>query len=189
MNAVTLGGRLPLLNPGELTGAQRAVYDRLLGTFVKWADQSGFQSMAEGGRLIGPFNPVLFSPLISQALLDLQQAEQANTSLGERVRQAVLLSVGAVWRSDYELYAHVDARAIAAGALPDGLGQDERLAASFARQLAAEHRVEPALYAAAEKLFGAAGLVDITLLAGIYHVVCGLLNAFEVPAPTQKLSG
>ena len=36
---------------------------------------------------------------------------------------------------------------------------------------------------AAERAFGQRGLVEITYLTGIYHTVCALLNAFEIPAP------
>ena len=194
MNMSQLGGRLQLLDPAQLNGEQKAVYDRLRGTMIKWAEESGFQSMADGGRLIGPFNPVLFSPRLAQAFLDLQDAEKANTSVGERVRQVVILSVGAVWRSDYELYAHAAVsasaglpehvvRALVAGELPDELSDREKLAARFARQLSAEHRIDPALYRAAETAFGPHGLVDITFLVGIYHIVCGLLNGFEIPVP------
>ena len=81
-------------------------YDRLNTTWVAWADSVPFQSKTEDGRLIGPFNPILFSPTISSSFLELQEVEQRNTSLSERVRQVVILAVGTVWHSDYELYAH-----------------------------------------------------------------------------------
>ena len=194
MDDAQLGGRLPLLDPAALTRKQKAVYDRLVETMVRWADESGFQSQADGGRLIGPFNPILLSAGIAPAFLDLQRAEQAGTSLSERVRQVVILSVGGVWRSQYELYAHAAVarkaglpdgaiRALVSGEAPDGLSEAEALAASFTRQLSARHRVDEALYRSAEAAFGARGLADIVILAGIYHTVCGLLNAFDVPAP------
>ncbi len=194
MDATHLGGRLPLLDPASLTGDQRAVYDRLRATMIRWADQSGFQGMTEEGRLIGPFNPVLLSPGIAPAFLDLQDAEQANTSLSERVRQVVILAVGAVWGAEYELYAHAAVarkaglpddviEGLTAGTLPDGLTEQEKVAGRFARQLAAQRRVDAELYRSAETAFGTQGLVDITFLAGIYELVCGLLSAFEIPAP------
>lgn len=140
------------------------------------------------------FNPVLLSPGLTPAFLDLQDAEQENTSLDARVRQVVILAVGAVWRSDYELYAHaavaakagLPARAIQAlafGGVPDELSVQERLATRVARALSTGHRVEATLYQEAQAAFGPRGLVDIVYLAGCYHIVCGLLNAFEVPAP------
>ena len=198
MNEEHLGGRLPLLDPAGLAGEQKALYARLAETIVRWADQSGFQSTTDDGRLIGPFNPVLLSPAITPAFLDLQAAEQANTSLDDRVRQVVILAVGAVWRSDYELYAHsaVAAKAglpnsvveaLAAGGVPDELSAREKLAARFARMLSTSHRVDAALYAKAEAAFGPHGLVDIVFLAGCYHIVCGLLNTFDVPAPAAPV--
>ncbi len=197
MDMTHLGGRLPLLDPAGLSGAQRAVYDRLTATMVRWADQAGFQSMTEDGRLIGPFNPVLLSPGITPAFLDLQDAEAANTSLSERVRQVVILAVGAVWQSDYELYAHAAVaakaglpqgaiQALASGAVPDELSEQEKLAARFTFELSSSHRVDAGLYQAAEAAFGANGIVDIVCLAGCYHTVCGLLNAFEIPAPAGQ---
>ena len=194
MDATHLGGRLPLLDPAALTDSQKAVYDRLRATMIRWADQSGFQGMTDEGRLIGPFNPVMLSPGIAPAFLDLQDAEQASTSLSERVRQVVILAVGAVWRAEYELYAHAAVarkaglqddviRSLAAGTLPEELSEQEKVAGRFARQLAAERRVDAELYRTAETAFGTQGLVDITFLAGIYQLVCGLLAAFEIPAP------
>ena len=198
MNTANLGGRLPLLDPADLNDAQKAVYDRLANTMVRWADQAGFQSTTDGGKLIGPFNPVLFDPGITPAFLDLQDAEQKHTTLSERVRQVVILSVGAVWRSEYELYAHgaVARKAgltddmikmVVAGGSPDDLNEAETLALRYARQLSAEHRVDAPLYEAAREAFGPQGLVDITYLTGIYHIVCGLLNAFDIPAPPGEL--
>ena len=69
-----LGGRLPLLDPSELLGAQKELYDRENTTMVPWAERAGFCSKTEDGKLIGPFNPVLFSPALGGAFLDLQAA-------------------------------------------------------------------------------------------------------------------
>ena len=194
MDSKHLGGRLALHDLAGLSDDQRALYDRLTRTMVTWADQSGFQSTTDGGQLIGPFNSVLLSPGITPAFLDLQDAEQAQTSLSDRERQVVILAVGAVWRSEYELYAHtaVAARvglpasaiqALVSGEVPDDLTTQERLAARFARALSTSHCIEAGLYRDAQAAFGQQGLVDIVYLAGCYHIVCGLLNAFEVPAP------
>ena len=69
MDATSLGGRLPLLDPATLTSGQQAVYDRLRATMIQWAEKSGFQSMTDEGRLIGPFNPLLVNPGIAPGLL------------------------------------------------------------------------------------------------------------------------
>ena len=125
----TLGGRLPLADPAALNPAQREIFDRMATRIVPWANDAQFQSIAEDGRLIGPFNPALLNPAIAAPFLDLQFAEQMHTSLSARVREVVILAVGAVWQADYELYAHLAvarkaglsedaARAVATGGLP-----------------------------------------------------------------------
>jgi 4-carboxymuconolactone decarboxylase len=110
------------------------------------------------------------------------------------VRQVVILAVGAVWRADYELYAHSAAartagvsehavKALANGEIPDELSEDEKIAGRLARQLTSTHRVDDTLDSEAEKAFGSQGLVDMAALIGAYHGVCTTLSLFEVPAP------
>jgi len=43
----------------------------------------------------------------------------------------------------------------------------EKIAQRYAQQLSAKHRVDAALYSAAEHAFGQRGLVEITYLTGI----------------------
>ena len=106
----------------------------------------------------------------------------------------VILATGAVWRSEYELYAHSAAarragisesaiQILAAGGLPDDLSEQETIAQSYARQFSAKHRVDADLYNAAVLAFGEKGVVDLTYLIGIYHITCGLLNSFDIPRP------
>jgi 4-carboxymuconolactone decarboxylase len=189
-----LGGRLPLADPAALNPAQREIFDRMASRIVPWANDAHFQSTAEDGRLIGPFNPALLNPAIAAPFLDLQFAEQMHTSLSARVREIVILAVGAVWQADYELYAHLAvarkaglsedaARAVATGGLPDGLSDDELIALRLTQQLSTNHRVDESLYREAENSFGTKGLIDIAFLVGIYHSVCATLTMFAIPAP------
>ena len=189
-----LGGRLPLVDPAALTDDQQALVDLLSNTLVAGVNSVGAQAATEDGRLIGPFNPALYSPAISAKFVELQMFELMHTSLPERVRQVVILAVGAVWRADYELYAHSAAaraagvsehavKALANGEIPDELSEDEKIAGRLARQLTSTHRVDDTLYSEAEKAFGSQGLVDMAALIGAYHGVCTTLSLFEVPAP------
>jgi 4-carboxymuconolactone decarboxylase len=190
----TLGGRLPLADPAALNPAQREIFDRMATKIVPWANDGHFQSTAADGRLIGPFNPALLNPAIAAPFLDLQFAEQLHTSLSARVREVIILAVGAVWQADYELYAHLAvarqaglsedaARAVAAGRIADGLSYDELIARRLTHELSTSHRVDEALYRQAENTFGAKGLIDIAFLIGIYHSVCATLTMFAIPAP------
>jgi 4-carboxymuconolactone decarboxylase len=192
-----LGGRLPLLDPAKLSEKQREVYDRTIATMVPWADAAHFQSRTADGRLIGPFNPVLLAPEMASCFADLQTAEARYTPLSERVRHVVILAVGAVWKADYELYAHAAValkaglseaavRSLANGGYPEDLSDEERVAQRFVRQLTAERHVEEPIYRAAEAAFGREGIVAMTFLAGCYQIVCSLLNEFEIPAPAHQ---
>jgi 4-carboxymuconolactone decarboxylase len=192
-----LGGRLPLADPTTLAGTQRELFDVVMATIVPCAKDAGFQSTTGDGRLIGPFNPFLLNPAVASKLLDLQFAEQSQTSLSRRVRQVVILAVGATWGADYELYAHSavarkagiseDAiRTLASGGLPDDLREHEKIAARVALELSTQHRIDDGLYREAEQVFGRQGLFDIAALIGIYHAVCTTLTMFAVPAPAQN---
>jgi 4-carboxymuconolactone decarboxylase len=187
-----LGGRLPLYGSEALDPAQKALYDWLMNVAVPWADAAAFEARTETGRLIGPFNPALLTPDISTAFLDLAVAEQKHTSLSKRIREVIILTVGAVWQAPYELYAHCavaryvghsdDAvRTLADGGLPKNLSDTERVAHRVARALSVDHRLDEALYREAEALLGADGVMETAVLAGIYHTVCAILNAFEIP--------
>ena len=102
----TLGGRLPLLDPETLSGAQKEAYDHIGKTYVPWAASVPFQTQTDDGRYIGSFNPVLYSPEIGLRFFAWQEAEGKYTTLNEKIREVVILTVGSVWKSHYELYAH-----------------------------------------------------------------------------------
>ncbi len=192
-----LGGRLPLVDADTLDAPQRELFDYLRRRVVPWADAAGFRSTTADGKFIGPFNATLRSPTVAGAFLELQASEERHTSLSDRVRQVVILAVGAVWAADYEIYAHSavarhcgipdDAiRRLAAGTLPDTLSDEEKVAYRFAQKLSTSHRIDDSTFSHARKAFGDSGIVDIIILAGTYYTVCGVLNAFEVPAPSEN---
>jgi len=87
----TLGGRLPLADPAALNPPQRNIFDRLTSTIVPWANDAHFQSTAEDGRLIGPFNPALLNPAITAPFLELQFAEQVQTFHVNGIMVSVLM--------------------------------------------------------------------------------------------------
>ena len=189
-----LGGRLPLLDPAAYTPAQERVAKLMDASTGKLGREVGFRCKAEDGRFIGPFNPTLRSPDMGLTFVQLQIDEGKYTDLSERVRQVVILSVGSVWRAPYEIYAHeaaaraaglseACARALAAGASCQELAPEEEVAQRLALALTADHAVADPLYREGVRHLGEKGLVDLVVLAGCYHTVCGLLNMFAIPAP------
>jgi 4-carboxymuconolactone decarboxylase len=194
--AVTLGGRLPLYDREGLTPVQKDLFDWQMREAVPWAGAAGFQARTQAGQLIGPFNPALLSPAISKAFFEFVLAEHQSTSLSKRDREVIILTVGAAWQAPYELYAHCavgchvglsddEVRTLAEGGLPQDLSDTVTVAHRVARALSLEHRLDDALYREAEKLLGANGIMDAVILTGVYHTVCAILNAFEIPAPSS----
>jgi 4-carboxymuconolactone decarboxylase len=121
-------------------------------------------------------------------------AEATSSSLDARTRQVVILTVGAVWESSYELYAHAaEGRrnglsekaigALIAGQLPTELTDREMIAARFAQQLTTNRHIDADLYAEAEQIYSQTSLVHLVLLVGYYQTICAVLNAFEAPSP------
>ena len=98
-----LGGRLALIQPTTLKGEQKALYDQMKSTLVAWASSNGFKGETTDGRLIGPFNPFLHSVGITPGFLQWMQADAKRTTLSKRTHEVVILTVGAIWKSPYEL--------------------------------------------------------------------------------------
>lgn len=193
MDARNLGGWLPLLNPASLQPDARRLYDRLVEG--RLGSTSPFTNRIDTGELIGPFNAFLYAPAIGAGFIDFHEAEEHATSLSARVREVVILSVGAVWASAYEIYAHraVAARvgfppdivaALAAGEACEDIGVEERAAQRFTLELARNRVVSDTTYAEAERVFRREGLVALAFLAAAYSATCVMLNAFAVPAPS-----
>jgi 4-carboxymuconolactone decarboxylase len=190
----TLGGRLPLADPATLTGAQRDLFEALKATWEPLSNKAGVQMTTADGRLIGPYNTFLLHPEVAAKFSEFQAAESTYTTLSKRVREVVIIAVGAVWGAEYELYAHcalarnaglseIAVTTLANAGIPDDLSEHEKIAARLARQLSTSHRVDDELYREAEHAFGTTGLFDIAALMGEYHTVCAALTLFEVPAP------
>ena len=195
MTQTELGGRLPLIDPETLQGDQKRLYDQMNSTLIPWSESNGFVGKTADGKLIGPFNPYLYSA-ITPGFLQWMQADSKHTTLTKRVHEIVILSTGAVWQAPYELYAHsavartvgiseTAIQALIAGGSSEDLLPEEQIAHRFARKLTLDRKVDAELYREAEGAFGRTGLVDMVYLVGMYLLTCALLNAFEIPAPDK----
>jgi 4-carboxymuconolactone decarboxylase len=85
--------------------AQKQLYRKVDQTLIPWSEENGFIGKLPDSEFVGPFDSFLFSPDVSRGFLQFQEAESKFTNLDERVRQVVILTVGALWGAKYELYA------------------------------------------------------------------------------------
>ncbi|GAB3254604.1 carboxymuconolactone decarboxylase family protein [Arthrobacter pigmenti] len=188
------GGRFPLLDPSRLDEQQRAVYDAVAGP--PRAD-GPFLIADDDGRLAGPFNAMLYSPAIGQALQALGTALRFDGSLAARTRELVICAVAAAHKSDYEWYSHsrvateagvsgAELESLSNGELPQTLSEAEKAALRLASTLLTVHRVDDTIHAAALQHYGHAGITELSVLVGYYQTLAGLLAAGDVPAPGAK---
>jgi 4-carboxymuconolactone decarboxylase len=188
-----LGGRLELLPVDQLDEDQARYRDRLVASRGAEAVAAGFEMVLPDGRLIGPFNALVRVPGIAQALR-AWAAEIARYDLPADVQQVAILTVGATWNSDYEVYAHAAEaahvgvpqaaiEAIRAGHAPAGLSEPAQVAYRLACALTVEHAVSDELYAQAQSAFGTEKLIALVNVIGRYMSTAAVLATFRVPVP------
>ncbi|MGI5329079.1 carboxymuconolactone decarboxylase family protein [Actinomadura nitritigenes] len=205
-----LAARLPLLSPDSLGAEQQAVYEALTGgpradggaapaaggdappgSRAK-ARALGF--MDDEGRLLGPFNAMLYSPAVGMPLQDLGAALRFRTAFTKREREIATLVVAAHLRSDYEWYAHErlgrraglredELDALREGRAPMLADARERLVHEAARQLVAENDLADAVYTEAVATLGRPALVELVTLVGYYAALATQLRVFRVGVP------
>ncbi|GAB3996318.1 carboxymuconolactone decarboxylase family protein [Nocardioides marmoraquaticus] len=192
-----LGGRIPLIGVDDLDGDQRGIHEVLSGLVVPESEHGDFLARTADGRFVGPFNAMLRNPAVTRGFGALTAAVGA-AGLSPEVREAVILTVGAAWRADYEVYAHTRAAAaeglpraavesILAGEEPSGLGVEATAAQRLASGLVQRQEVPAAVYAEAVHSFSEGGVVSLLGLIAQYQMVSSILVCFDVPVPTDRL--
>ncbi|QXJ20010.1 carboxymuconolactone decarboxylase family protein [Actinomadura graeca] len=196
--------RLPLLFPGSLGDEQRAVYEAVTGgPRADAARASGpddapphppFRSVDDAGRLLGPFNAMLYSPAVGLPLQDLGAALRFRTSFTGREREIATLVVAAYLRSDFEWYAHErvgrgagleedELRALREGRAPMFADVRERVVYEAVRQLVADRDLGDAVFTEAVATLGRSAVVELVTLVGYYSTLALQLRVFRVGVP------
>ena len=179
--------RLPYLRRDDLDPDGQQVWDSVIGS-------RGDLLVNEQGGLVGPFNAFVHAPDVGRQLASRGRVLRFTTSLERRLTEVAIITVGARWKAEFEWWAHASmARrhgvpgevvdAIGRGEDPPFQADDERTVYALARELSETGRVGQDAYAAARRLLGDAGLVELVSLCGYYTLVSFLLNAFDVPLP------
>jgi 4-carboxymuconolactone decarboxylase len=188
--------RLPLLDVAALTDEQRALYDAIAGSRGRPAGRDGARGWLtdRAGRLLGPFNAMLYSPAVGSPLQELGAAVRFRTGFTARERELAILVVAAHRRSDYEWHAHErigrraglteeELTALRSGRRPPLADARERVVYEVARALADEGDLDDALYAEAAATLGRPVLVELVTLVGYYAALALQLRVFRAGAP------
>ncbi|WP_049822509.1 carboxymuconolactone decarboxylase family protein [Arthrobacter sp. H41] len=187
-------GRFPLLAPAELSAEQRSVYDAIAGPP---RGNGPFTMVYDDGALAGPFNALLYSPAIGNAVQALGAELRFGGALDGRLRELVICAISADLDSAYEWYAHSRVAAtvgiaeaelehLGRGDVPPTVTAAERAALDFTRVLLHGTAVSDDVHAPVLSHFGHAGVAELSLLVGYYRMLAGLLAAGNVPAPRSE---
>jgi 4-carboxymuconolactone decarboxylase len=178
--AATAKDRFPTLTPEQMSPEQKALADAI--------------TSGPRGGLRGPFNAWLRSPAMGDRMQQLGEQVRFHSSLPRKLNEFAILITAREWNAKYEWYAHYPlalqaglAPAIAAdlaqGKRPRGMGPDETAIYDFSTELRRDKQVSDATYAAAQKLFGDQGVIDLIAVNGYYDMVSMTLNTAQVATP------
>ncbi|HWC78834.1 MAG TPA: carboxymuconolactone decarboxylase family protein [Pseudonocardiaceae bacterium] len=187
--------RLPLLRPADLTSEQQSLY-RTFDAMVATDEFAGMVTKQPDGAFLGPFAVMLHFPAAGEALARFCAEVSALPGLSPTARQVVILTVGGRQNAAYELYAHTIAAhgaglrpdqiaTLCAGGRPADLTAEENLAADVTGALLRGGPLPRSSYQAVVDKFGQEALDAMVLLTVQYLAICTLLNAYDVPTPTE----
>ena len=191
-------GRLPWFAPHELDASARALYDRIAGGPRGHGPQA-FALADEGGRLHGPFNAMLLSPEVGNALQELGAAIRYRSGLTPREREIAILELSVLRRSAFEWFAHehvgklaglseAEIAALRAGSSATTLDATESLVRDLVRTLVRERDLDDPAFAAASKMLGERVLMDLIALVGYYELLALSLRVWRTPLPAGSES-
>ena len=169
----------PVAGKDDLAPEYQHVFDQVMQVF---------------GRVRGPFGVLLHSPKLAERLLPMVPFAREGTIVEPQLRQIGILAAvrereaNYVWAAQVDVARRVGLREAVIDLLrakgdPAALSPDERDIVTYSRQLMRANRVEQAVFDALRERHGVQWLVELTAVSNFYVALCGVVNAFEVPAP------
>ena len=146
------------------------------------------------GGARGPFIALLRSPRLMQRLQKVGEYLRFESALERRLAEFAMLIVARRLTQQFEWQVHYPlaieaglrretAEALAQGAHPAGMADDEALVHDFCTQLLHANGVADTTYSAAVMRLGERGVVDLVGLVGYFITVSLVVNVAHTPAP------
>ncbi len=184
--------RLPGLPPGDLNAEQRALYDSIAGG--DRAKDASFPLTDENGALVGPFNVLLYSPRVGDAVQQLGAALRFHGNLTAPVRELAILTVATYHDCEFERWAHEpialrvgltdeQVAALRAGTRPDLEAADLEAAYDVCQSILHSRAIGDDIYRQAVEALGEDLVVELMIVVGYYGMLAQLMNTFEVEPP------
>lgn len=172
--------KLSVPDPAQMTEHQRRVYDAIVA--------------GPRGRVRGPLAIWLHRPGLAEPAQALGQYCRYDSSLPAHLSELAILTMAALWRSDFEWWAHQPiaikagiatdiTECIRQGTTPGFVEKDQALVYEFITSLVENRRVSDELYLRAVGLLGEASVVDLVGLAGYYTLISMTINVFDIQPP------
>ena len=176
--------RFTTLTPETMNADQKRVADAI-------------QSGPRGAGVRGPFNALLRSPELCDLVQRVGAYVRFGTSIPQRLNEMAIIMAGRKWTAQYEFYAHrrlaIEAGlktaicdAIATGARPQNMQDDEAEVYDFCTELLASGYVSDANFDRIKNRFGERGVIDLIGAIGYYSLVSMVLNVDGVPLPAGE---
>lgn len=167
-------------DPGQMSEHQRRVYDAIMS--------------GPRGRVRGPLAVWLHRPGLAEHAQALGQYCRYDSSLEPLLSELAILTMAALWRSEFEWWAHYPiavkaglapeaAQSILRGDRPVFLRAEEDVVYEFIHTLVQARNVPDALYQRALETLGRDKVVDLVGLAGYYTMISMTLNVFDIQPP------
>ncbi len=161
--------RVPYVEREQMDTAGQAIYDRIRND--RNSPTVGLQ-----------FRALLHSPQAAGFLTSMGAQLRFKSAIPENLKEFAIIVVAREWSSDIEWTAHaalaakVGVSAVSIEAIRTGKGLasltgDEQTIARFVHQLSRDRKLSDEAFAAAEKLLGTQGVVDLTLTCSYYTAI------------------
>jgi 4-carboxymuconolactone decarboxylase len=162
--------------------------------------QKTFTDLVLSGRIQGgtggPFNVLLRSPVVGEAIVRYGEYIRFRSPLPNRLNELATLIVTRNWTAQFPWYAHHRAglqaglteatiSAIAEGRRPSLLDADEQAVYNFCTDLITTTQVSDRTFSAAKERLGERGLVELMGVMGYYGIVSMVVNTDRYPIPSN----
>lgn len=172
--------RLPYPDPTSLTATNRKLLETLPPLNI-------FRMLAGSGPSFAPFMS-LINAYLNEGLLDVE------------LRELVILRVGHLCGSTYELHQHLRvSRTLglsesrieaAAGALPSSeFSKAENAALALADDLTRHVKADAKIFEEARAHLGDSGVQELIIIVGVYLLVCRYLETLEIELEERDIEG
>lgn len=178
-----MGGpdRLPPLPEERLTPAQREALDEI--------------SAGPRGGAVGPFVPLLRSPVLMSRLQKVGEHLRFTSTLDRSLFELTILLVARHWDQQFEWSYHHPlaleaglptsvADAVAVDERPDDLDEGQGAVWDLVHELHDTHAVSDDTWARAVAVVGEDGVVELVGTVGYYTTLAMVMNAARTPSPS-----